>query len=618
MRKIPQWKGWILALVMGLSVLYALPVFYPEEPAIQISGASASIELEDSILDKADQALAESDIKHKGPETLRGSRLIRLIDIDQQLKAKEVVQAALGDDYVVALNLASSTPEWLDNLGANAMKLGLDLRGGVHFLLEVDMEPLVEKRMVSARSEAGAELRKQLPDGLRYKKAPRYIASEQRIIIDFDSEEAKNAAAPILRTRFSELDWKVRDNDDGSYSIVGTLSELTMQSISDYAIDQNRSAIANRVNELGVAEPLVQRQGRNRIVVELPGIQDTAEAKRIIGKTATLEFRLADTRFNPFAGSNVAAPVGSESYPMRGDNRTVILKKKAIVGGDSVIDAKSSFDEDGRPQVNVTLDSKGGKRMARATSKNVGNPMAVLFVETRYDANKKKREVKEVINVATIQGVFSNQFRITGLDSPQEASELALLLRAGALAAPMYFAEERTIGPSLGQENIEAGVKSVIIGFCAVLVFMTFWYRGFGLIANTALAANVIIIVAVMSLLGATLTLPGIAGIVLTVGMAVDANVLIFARIREELASGKSPHHAIDEGYDRAFWTIFDANVTTFLVALVLFAAGTGSVQGFAVTLCIGILTSMFTAILGTRFLVYTFYGKRRLAELRI
>ena len=617
MKQIPKWKGAILFFVFALSVLYALPNFYPQEPAIQISGASASVEVGAVQLDQARAALSAAGIAYKEPETISSGSLIRLLDIDKQLRARMQVQEALGDDFVVALNLASSTPQWLENLGGNPMALGLDLRGGVHFLLEVDLEKITEKRLNAMSSEAGSLLRKEMPSGLRYSKKPRALHKEDIIVVEFASLEAVEAASSLLAAQGRDFKWKTLEQGE-KFILRGKLSEQAIKDIQDYAIDQNRTAISNRINELGVSEPLVQRQGANRIVVELPGVQDTAMAKRIIGKTATLEFRLADKRFDPFAGYQGPAPVGGESYSMRGNGRKVILERKLIVAGDNVVKANASFGENGSAQVSIDLDSKGGKRMASVTRKNIGNPMAVLLIETRYDSNNKKREIKEVINVATIQGAFGNSFRITGLDSPQEASELALLLRAGALAAPMYFAEERTIGPSLGKENIAAGVKSVVIGFVLVLLFMAVWYRGFGLIANLALTANVIIIVAVMSLLGATLTLPGIAGIVLTVGMAVDANVLIFARIKEELAAGNSPHGAIDEGYDKAFWTIFDANVTTFLVAVVLFAAGTGSVQGFAITLCIGILTSMFTAILGTRVLVYLFYGKRQLDSLRV
>jgi len=503
-------------------------------------------------------------------------------------------------------------------MAATPMKLGLDLRGGVHFLLEVDMAEAVKQRMAVYVSEIRNKLRE---EKLRY----RNINNEEdgSLRIKFSKQDVRDEAMPLLRKDYREF--LIRDSEeDGSFYLSLSLDESTLREIEDYAIKQNLTTLRNRVNELGVAEPLVQRQGRNRIVVELPGIQDTALAKRIIGATANLEFRLeAET-------DELSSRTEMFTFrDKRKAGRTARLEKNLIITGNSVSNAATGYDENGQPEVNITLDAKGGKLMNRATRDNVGRAMAVLFIEhktrTRYKevdgelvAESTKYVEKGLISLATIQSALGNRFRITGLDNPGESSELALLLRAGSLAAPIYFVEERTVGPSLGQENIDLGVKSVQIGLLLVVIFMLLYYRAFGLFANVALCVNMVLLISVMSMLSATLTLPGIAGIVLTVGMAVDANVLIFARIKEELKNGMPVQSAIHAGYERAFQTIFDANITTLLVAVILFAVGTGPVKGFAVTLSIGIVTSMFTSIVLTRAMVNLTYGRRNIKKLHI
>jgi len=570
------------------------------------------------VIKHVSRALEKEGVDFKAPEINERNALIRFNNSDDQLRGKAVVTQALGDDYLVALNLAPTTPDWLLSMAASPMKLGLDLRGGVHFLLEVDMAEAVKQRMAVYVSEIRNKLRE---EKLRY----RNISNEKdgSLRIKFTKQAVRDQAVSQLRTDYREF--LVSDSEeDGMYYLSLKLDESTLREIEDYAIKQNLTTLRNRVNELGVAEPLVQRQGRNRIVVELPGIQDTALAKRIIGATANLEFRLEA------AADELSSRTEVFSFRDKAKaGRTARLEKDLIITGNSVSNAATGYDENGQPEVNITLDAKGGKLMNRATRDNVGRSMAVLFIEhktrTRYKEvdgelvpESTKYVEKGIISLATIQSALGNRFRITGLDSPQESSELALLLRAGSLAAPIYFVEERTVGPSLGQENIELGVKSVQIGLLLVVAFMLIYYRVFGVFANIALCANLVLLVAVMSMLSATLTLPGIAGIVLTVGMAVDANVLIFARIKEELKNGVPVQSAIHAGYERAFSTIFDANITTLLVAVILFAVGTGPVKGFAVTLSIGIVTSMFTAIVLTRALVNMTYGRRNIKKLHI
>ncbi len=619
MNRYPLWKNLLVLLIAALGVIYSAPNLYAPDPAVQISGQSGATVIDERALAMATNALKEAGIEYFGEESNGKSALLRLADAEQQLAAKKVIQRKLGYNYVVALNLAPTTPEWLQSFGAEPMKLGLDLAGGVHFLLEVDTQTAVAKRLDSTVTEMKSQLRKAK---VRYQSVN--LSEDNIITASFKTAELRDSANAELRSEYPNLLRESQDQAD-RFLLVMQMNEQSIREIEDYAVSQNLTTLRNRVNELGVSEPIVQRQGRNRIVVELPGVQDTAEAKRIIGKTANLEFRLEAkaselvTRKEPFGYRN-------EMDQRRwGDS---FLEKKLIISGDHVADAKSSFDgETSQPQVNITLDSIGGTKMHRSTRNNVGRRMGVLFIEykTRMDyvVNEAGEQEaiptqiveKKIISLATIQSALGVQFRITGLDNVAEASELALLLRAGALAAPMYFVEERTIGPSLGAENIEVGVKSVQIGLAVVLVFMLIYYRVFGFAANIALTLNLVLLLACMSILGATLTLPGIAGIVLTVGMAVDANVLIFSRIREELANGLPPHSAINSGFDRAFTTILDANLTTLIVAVILYAIGSGPVQGFAVTLSIGILTSMFTAIVGTRGIVNLIYGSRRNLE---
>lgn len=616
LNKYPLWKNLLILFVLLLSCVFALPNLYPSDPVVQVSGASASVTVDDELLTQMKRALKQSGIPFLALEISNGSALARLSDSETQLKAKDSIRAALSSDYVVALNLAPTTPQWLRSLGASPMNLGLDLRGGVHFLLEVDMDKALEPRSLAYVEEIRDGLR---AEGIRYRAAR--SLDQGNIQIKFSEEAERDKGMAWLKNQFQEFLFQRSGSGENLY-IDLQLAPAKLKEIQDYAVMQNLTALRNRVNELGVAEPLVQKQGANRIVVELPGVQDTAEAKRIIGRTASLEFRLEDYEHDSRAAASGLVPYGSELFAFKGygGGAPVLVYKKVIVTGDRVVGAQSNFDENGQPMVSITLDGKGGKMMNRATRDNVGRRMAVIFVEHKEDPVSRERYVeKYAINVATIQSALGHNFRITGLDNVQESKELALLLRAGALAAPMYFVEERTVGPSLGQENIDAGIMSVTLGFALVLVFMLAWYKVFGLIANLALVMNVVVLIAVMSLIpGATLTLPGIAGIVLTVGMAVDANVLIFSRIKEELKNGLTPQAAISAGYERAFVTILDANITTLLVALVLFAAGTGPVKGFAVTLSIGILTSMFTAIMGTRALVNAVYGGRPLQKITI
>ena len=616
MTRYPRWKFFLLLAVLLGCGLYALPNLYPDVPAIQISANDAGGQVPVPVRDRVLGALDDAGIEHGEGETINNSWMVRLESTDAQLRARERISSLLGEEYVVALNLAPTTPDWLRAVGASPMNLGLDLRGGVHFLLQVDMATVIEQRMDAWSGQAKLTLRN---EGIRYRSVD---IEGQKLVITLDDQIAADAARAPLRTALPEF---TLDQSEERPRLTLTLNQSTLDELQDYAVDQNRTALNNRVNELGVGNAVVQRQGADRIVVQLPGVQDASQARRILGRTATLEFRLVADQYSSSRASTGIAPPGTEIFPFKSQNdRPVILEKSKIATGDQVTNAQMGFDQQsGTPQVNVELDSTGARSMQRVTSKNVGNPMSVLFIETKTvmktveGEDGERRQVPEsttdqyVINVATIQDTLGSRFRITGLDSPAEASELALLLRAGSLAAPVTIVEERTIGPSLGQENIEAGLKSMALGMALVLLFMVIWYKVFGLFANVALLGNLVIIVGVMSLIpGATLTLPGIAGIVLTVGMAVDANVLIYERSREELRNGRRPREAIEEGYGRAFTTILDANITTMIVAVILFSAGTGSVQGFAVTLFIGILSSMFTSIIGTRALVEMTYGR--------
>ncbi len=618
LNRYPLWKNLLVLCVVILGLLYSAANLYSPDPAVQISGVSSTLEINSSTLKRATSVLKKNNIKFFDETTNGTSALIRLQDQGDQLRAKEVIKDVLGDDYIVALNLAPTTPDWLDGLGASPMKLGLDLSGGVHFLMEVDTGSVITARVESVTDIAKSELRRAR---IRYKSV--VTTQDNRIVARFTNEEARDRAASIMRGQNPQFSFTT-DTENDQFIIEGAMLEQEVLLLERYAVDQNLTTLRNRVNELGVSEPIVQRQGSNRIVVELPGVQDTAEAKRIIGKTANLEFRL---EAEPSALSS-----SKEEFEFRdsegGLTRTAFLERTPIITGDSVTGAQASFDsQTSLPQVNIDLSSEGGNKMFRSTVKNVGRNLGVLFIEYKTqtrdaEGNKleKPRQLieKKIISLATIQSALNAQFRTTGLGSSAEASELALLLRSGALAAPMQFVQESTIGPSLGAENIALGVKSVQIGLFLVLVFMLVFYKVFGIAANIALSVNLVLLVAIMSLFGATLTLPGIAGIVLTVGMAVDANVLIFSRIKEELANGLSPQQAINSGFDRAFTTILDANITTLIVALILYGVGTGSVKGFAVTLAIGIVTSMFTAIVGTRSIINLIYGGRAVKKLWI
>ena len=612
--KFPLWKNLMILLIISFGFVYAAPNLFPPDPAIQLSGQSGAMVIDQAVLNKVEKSLDEVGIEHFAGEADGESLLVRLQDIKMQLRAKEVIQAEMGGNYIVALNLAPTTPDWLSSLGGVPMKLGLDLSGGVHFLLEVDLDSALTVRLEGDLQDIKATLRE---ERIRYRS---FELKGDKIIGQFRDPEQIEKATALIRTNYRDLQPQYK-NGQNPLSLVLKLSDIAANLIEDNAIKQNLTSLRNRVNELGVSEPLVSRQGKNRIVVELPGVQDTAEAKRIIGKTANLEFRLE------------SLTKSGETFKFRtpsGQGPDARVENQAVITGENVTDARASFDENGRPQVNITLDAKGGWQMGHATRDNIGRRLSVLFIEYKTQLEKSIDEngevvitpvpfvEKHIISLATIQSQLGKQFRITGLDGQRESSELALLLRAGALAAPMYIVEERTIGPSLGADNIQLGVKSVTIGMAMVLLFMLVVYRAFGVAANMALAMNLVLLIAFMSLLGATLTLPGIAGIVLTVGMAVDANVLIFSRIREELAQGASNQGAISAGYDRAFVSILDANITTLIVALILFLIGSGPVQGFAVTLSIGILTSMFTSIVMTRGLVNMVIGGRKIDKLWI
>lgn len=599
--RFQAWKTLFVLLVLTIGIIFSLPNIFPPDPSVQITTSSAGDGFSEKFIEDLKNKTRNADINDLFFENNDKSILIRTKSYQDQIKLKDFLQKELNENFVVALNLAANTPNWLKSLNAKPMKLGLDLRGGVNFLMEVDTDLLMKTKLESTSSVLRNSLREARI------KINSINVDKNNIFIDLNDEEKKEDFNRII-SDLGILDVSLVQNSEYELSF----SDQEIENTVEYAVLQNLTTLRNRVNELGVSEPIVQREGKKRISVQLPGIQDTAEAKKIIGKTANLEFRL-EAKNNSLA-SRV------ETFPYRGLNTK--LEKKIIISGDRVSDASVGFDENGFPQVNISLDSDGGAQMHRATRNNVGTRMAVLFVEKKISSlneselsSIKNFYDKKIISLATIQSALANQFRITGLDSPAEASELALLLRAGALAAPMNFVEEGTIGPSLGADNIRLGINSLILGLSLVLIFMVFYYKGFGFIANLAVILNLVLIVSIMSILSATLTLPGIAGIVLTIGMAVDANVLIFSRIREELQRNLKPLEAITSGYDRAFVTIVDANLTTLIVALILYIVGTGPIQGFAITLSVGILTSMFTAILFTRMLVYFVYGRRRNIE---
>ena len=609
MKRYGLWKYILILIVLGFGVIYSLPNLYSPDPAVQVSYNSSS-QSADLNLQNRIKSVLDSDVLLSKVELNEDYVLIRLESYEDQLKAKDLLSSELGTDVIIALNLAPTTPDWLRDIGGEPMKLGLDLRGGVHFLMQVDTEAAIKNRQNGTLQDLRRRLRE---EKIRYSNA--FVDEDLSIMLSFNNEINKENADSFVTENYPQFAGSPNSNSNDSIKLV--LAETEIEQIESDAIDQNLTTLRNRVNELGVSEPIVQRQGKKRIVVQLPGIQDTAEAKKILGKTATLEFHLEAQLDTPRSRKT--------SYPFKGNRGApAFLQDALILAGDQVATAQASFDENGLPQVNITLDGEGGSRMHRATRGNIGKRLAVLFVEQKTrtiyqvdeDGNQipiqETYEVKEIISLATIRAALGTTFRITGLDSPSESSELALLLRAGALAAPMRFVEERTVGPSLGADNIQAGIFSMELGMALVLLFILFYYRVFGVAASLALSFNIVLLVAIMSILSATLTLPGIAGIVLTVGMAVDANVLIFSRIREELKRGRKPLDAIDAGYNRAFLTIWDANVTTLIVAVILLSYGSGPIKGFAITLSIGIITSMFTAIMGTRAFVNLIYGSKK------
>ena len=612
-----SWKYMLLLVVLVVGSLYALPNLYGSDPAIQIS-AIRNATVDTQVESKALEVLKESQVTLRSSVLDKKGLLLRFEGVEQQLKAADGLRDALGDDYTVALNLAPATPSWLRDMNALPMYLGLDLRGGLHFLMEVDTELVIRQAMESNANDIRGALRK---------KKIRYLAvrdNKEQVTAKFRSLELRDKAMSAVRSELNDL--LLTDYEEGgAFYFSAALKNTAMVSLKKSALQQNVTTLRNRVNELGVAEPVIQQQGDNRIVVQLPGIQDSARAKRILSATATLEFRLVDVNVSPQDAIEGRIPPTARLYRDR-EGQPVVLKKRLIITGDRITNASSGFDsESGSPMVSINLDGAGARVMALTTKKNLKKPMAVVFIEHKESSkmvNGKRervtRKVEEVINVATIQGVFSKRFQITGLDDGNEARNLALLLRAGALAAPIRIIEERTIGPSLGADNIAQGLNSVVIGMAIVLVFMLFWYRGFGIVANVALIVNLVLIVAVLSMLQATLTLPGIAGIVLTVGMAVDANVLIFERIREEIKVGNTPQASIHAGYDKALSTIMDANITTLIAAVVLYIFGTGPIKGFAITLSIGIMTSMFTAIMGTRAIINLSIGGKKIKKLSI
>ncbi len=634
----PLWKYLLIIFVVLTSAFYALPNIYGEDPALQIAASARGVEINEQTLTRVAKRFEKEGVHYRNAKLSDKGLFFRFDSEADQLKAKKIAETEMGNDYAVALNLAPATPQWLLNMNAEPMYLGLDLRGGVYFLMQVDMEAAVTKSVNTYVSDSRTILRKAKVRYLGSKK----VAND--VVIRFKTADLRDKGLEILSQEMRDLKFNEKD-DAKSFILRGRLSEAKVKELKLFALKQNITTLRKRIDEKfhGLVEPIIQQQGDDRIIIQLPGIQDTAGAKDILGATATLEYRAVDEEHTVEQALNGRVPAGSRIYYTRERKEgsrvipsvPVLLKKRVIVTGEHVTNAQAGIDPDtGGAKVNVSLDSYGGKRMGAFTKENVGKRMAVVYLETKQETVVdeqgnvvrdeqgkplvKRHTVEEIISNAVIRGHFSNRFETTGLDSVQEANGLSLLLRAGALAAPVYIIEERTIGPSLGQDNIDKGFRSVIIGFVVVLFFMAFWYRKFGMIANLALSLNLIIIVAVLSLLQATLTLPGIAGIVLTVGMAVDANVLIFERIREELRNGNSPQNSIHSGYEKALMTIADANITTLIAAFVLFVVGTGPIKGFAVTLSIGIVTSMFTAIMVTRGVVNYLYGGKRIKDISI
>ena len=607
MNQYPLWRYVLIITIIGFGALYALPNIYGDDPALQVSPKRAA-PVDEALRTRVAEALSAAGVETKSVELDANRLLVRFADSETRAAGRLIVAAAADENkYVTALNLAPATPQWLRQIGGRPMYMGLDLRGGVHFLMQVDtvaVKKQLEDRFVSELRTAYRE------DKIRYRTIAR--VPEGGLRVRFLDPAMKARGMSLMSADFPDLS-ATELTDSGNTEIAITVGETLLEETRRTALKQNLTTLRNRVNDLGVAEPVIQQQGVSRIVVQLPGVEDTAKAKEILGATATLEFRMVDLNGDVRAAIDGRPPVNAKLYYERtGD--PILLEKRVMLTGDRIIDASSGIEQQtGSPAVFITLDGKGARLFSRATREQIGKPMGVVYIE-----QQKGRPVEEVINVATIRDELSKRFQITGLDTTEEARTLALLLRAGALAAPIEIVEERTVGPSLGQENIDKGLRSVLIGFVAVLIFMAFYYRIFGLVADLALSLNLILVVALLSMLQATLTLPGIAGIVLTVGMAVDANVLIFQRIREELKNGNSPQASIHAGYEKAFSTIADANITTLIAALVLFSFGSGPIKGFAVTLSLGIVTSMFTAIIGTRAVVNLIYGGKRVQRLAI
>ncbi|MDH5359274.1 MAG: protein translocase subunit SecD [Gammaproteobacteria bacterium] len=611
MNRYPIWKYLLITIVVLVGLVYAAPNLFGEDPVLQISVSARKDAIDANAQAQAETALKANNLSYKSVEAGTRSLMIRFRNTEDQLKAYDIVRQAMGSSYVVALNLASATPEWLRNINALPMYLGLDLRGGVHLLMEVDMDAAIATRMEQYVGDLRTTMREEKIRGARVSR------EGHQLRINFRDQASRDQSLDVISEQFRDLE--VDSSDEGGYSLVASFTEVARREEMRQALQQNITTLRKRVNELGVREPVIQQQGDRRIVVQVPGVQDPAQVKEILSATATLEFRLANETGDVQAATQGRVPVGSRLYYERNGN-PILLDRRVMLTGDSITDAKSGIDsQSGGSSVTISLDGKGGRKFSRATRDVVGRLLAVIYIEkkkiTHIRNGKEVKEtqlIEEVINVARIREQLGSRFQITGLDSSREARNLALLLRAGALRAPIEIIEERTIGPSLGQDNIDQGFNSVMIGLIFVLAFMAFWYKAFGMIANFALAVNLVLLVAVLSMFQATLTLPGIAGIVLTVGMAVDANVLIFERIREELGVGNSPQASISAGYDKALSTIADANITTLLAALVLYGLGTGPIKGFATTLSIGIITSMFTAIMVTRAVVNLTYGRQR------
>ena len=626
MIRFPLWKYILILVVCITGLFYAAPNLFGDDPGIQIRGARG-LSIEQSLATEVEQLLQENNLPAKAVRYTNNSVDARFSDNETQLRAREVLNKAIGKNHTIALTLLSAAPQWMSDAGLSPMNLGLDLRGGVHFLLEVDLQSAVNKARERALLEVKTELRKA---GVRYKSVKQNANGQ--IIVTLRQANQLDKGKRTISRNLTEM--KASDIEGELSGFAVSMAESEVLNIKKFAVEQNMVALRNRIDQLGVAEPIVQQQGDNRIVIQLPGVQDPARAKVILGRAATLEMRMVDEKRNGSAVSSGVAPPGSTLYKMR-DGRSILLKDELIYSGDNIVDAQASIDtQNGGPIVNITLDAKGARTNQSITGDNIGNRMAVVYLETTTETRKDEngnvmvndngepmrisRKIQEVITAPVIRDQLGKRFQISGLDGINEARDLSLMLRAGALAAPVEIIEERTIGPSLGKDNIEQGFKSVLVGLALVLAFMIFYYRMFGLVANIALVLNLVLLIAVLSMLQATLTLPGVAGIVLTVGMAVDANVLIFERIREELRAGYAPAKAIDQGYAQAFSTILDANVTTLIAAIVLFAFGTGPIKGFAVTLSIGILTSMFTAIVVSRGIVYLLYGRRKIDKIAI